>query len=1086
MPDASEQSASRFVVGRGKLWMLFFGVLALSATVLLWVRELHQDELLAQDLFNHQSQLVAGEIGEQLSRYEVLLRAGAGFFLHNHDVKREEWRRFVEAMRLDQHFPGADGIGLVRRVRASERSAFLAAAHKENPNFRILPESDRTEYFVNFLLEPERVYNAEGLDIASRKDRKEAALKAMESGQMAITAKTTLVTPGASGSDLVMYLPLYRQGVMLESVEARRNALWGWVAGGLSVSRMMLEIQERSGPWANISIYDGREDKTEALLFNSERLQRGRGLERYRFETVQMIGGRPWLLRFSSRQQFEEQVRSGRAIIILAAGLAASIFMILAAWLFLSSRARYEAQAKRQIVDLASQFGAERALLEAAPVCVLALDSQGTITKANAGAGLMTGLAAEALVGRNFTEIFVLDKDRATFAWGLHTLKSGGGPLNLEMALEKSGERRLVSWTFSILHEAGKAADKLVAVGSDVTGYRQVEETLQAERALFVSGHVVVFRWKAETGWPVIYVSPNVSQFGCSSGALLSGDLPYINLIHPDDLGRVAAEVSRFTAQGMSVFEQKYRLVRPSDGEVRWVDDRTVVERDASGKPVSYLGYLVDVTDRERAWEASRATEARISRVLATSSEGYWELDASWRTIAVNPSLLKMLEVAEVDIMGKEPVEFVAPGWEERLRAVAQDRLKCANRSFEMGYRSAKGRVFLARVNATSLFDSQGHFLGSFGLLTDITAEKLAEEALKNEEGRLRLIVDSVPLALIISRIDEAVVVNANNAAHLLFGLDAEDMKGMLSSEFYADPNDRKHFIVQLREMGVVTDFEVRMKRKDGSVFWALLNGRLIHFENADCVLVGARDVSTRKEAEFQRAKMAEELARSNAELEQFAYVASHDLQEPLRMIASYVQLLERRYKEQLGDDAREYIAYAVDGAKRMQTLITDLLEFSRITRMGSPFSLVSLQGIVEEALGNLTLAIRETGADIRIDALPEVEGDSVQLVRLFQNLISNALKYRHPDRVPMIRISSCRLDGHWEIRVEDNGIGINEVYFERIFIIFQRLHTRIDYPGTGIGLSLCKKIVERHGGHIRVDSKEGEYSAFTFTLPAH
>ncbi|TAN50179.1 MAG: PAS domain S-box protein, partial [Rhodospirillales bacterium] len=499
---------------------------------------------------------------------------------------------------------------------------------------------------------------------------------------------------------------------------------------------------------------------------------------------------------------------------------------------------------------------------------------------------------------------------------------------------------------------------------------------------------------------------------------------------------------------------------------------------------VSYLGYLVDVTEREKAWEARRNSETRISRVLATSSEGFWELDSEWRTVAVNPALLKMLEVEEKDILGKSPLDYVAAGWEDRMREVANDRLEKTNRSFEMAYRSAKGRVFQTRVNATSLFDSRGRFLGSFGLLTDITAEKLAEEALKNEEGRLRLIVDSVPLALIISRVAEAVVLNANQAAHQMFGFEGERMNGHSSSEFYADPEERKRFLGQIRKDGVVSEFEVRMLRRDGSAFWALLSGRLVNFENAECVLIGARDVSARKEAESRLAAMAEELARSNAELEQFAYVASHDLQEPLRMIASYVQLLERRYKEKLGDDAREYIAYAVDGAKRMQTLITDLLEFSRVSRKGDPFVRVDLNQIAEEALANLAMARRECGPDITVNALPVVEGDPVQLVRLFQNLIGNALKYRHPARVPEIGVTASRVGDYWEIEVRDNGIGISEAYFERIFIIFQRLHTRSDYPGTGIGLALCKKIVERHGGHIRVEAKEGEYSAFKFTLP--
>jgi len=241
------------------------------------------------------------------------------------------------------------------------------------------------------------------------------------------------------------------------------------------------------------------------------------------------------------------------------------------------------------------------------------------------------------------------------------------------------------------------------------------------------------------------------------------------------------------------------------------------------------------------------------------------------------------------------------------------------------------------------------------------------------------------------------------------------------------------------------------------------------------------RDITKRRQAEENLRKMAEELKRSNKDLEQFAYVASHDLQEPLRTVASYVQLLQRRYKGKLDADADEFIAFAVDGAKRMHFLLNDLLAFSRIKLLA--WESVETGDILRQALTDLRVAIEESGAVVTCDTLPAVIGDRSQLSRLFRDLISNAIKYRREES-PRIHITSEKKDREWVFSFRDNGIGIAEEYFDRIFVIFQRLHTRDKYPGTGMGLAMCKKIVERHGGRLWLESREGVGSVFYFTLP--
>jgi PAS domain S-box-containing protein len=280
-------------------------------------------------------------------------------------------------------------------------------------------------------------------------------------------------------------------------------------------------------------------------------------------------------------------------------------------------------------------------------------------------------------------------------------------------------------------------------------------------------------------------------------------------------------------------------------------------------------------------------------------------------------------------------------------------------------------------------------------------------------------------------------------------------------------------------------DFELERVGPDGNSIWLSVTGEPV-FEGE--TFRGYRgvgtDITERKRAQAVLRAAYDELARSNAELQQFAYVASHDLQEPLRMIGSYTQLLERRYGGKLDSDAREFMAFIVEGATRMKQLIEDLLAYSRVGTRGKELRPVPAQAALERALVNLRAAIESSGAQITHDALPEVSGDDTQFTQLFQNLIGNAIKFRKKDEPLRVHVGAQDAGEHWRFTVTDNGIGIEPQYFERIFMVFQRLHTRDEYPGTGIGLAICKKVMDRHRGRIWVESAYGEGSKFIFTLP--
>ena len=361
---------------------------------------------------------------------------------------------------------------------------------------------------------------------------------------------------------------------------------------------------------------------------------------------------------------------------------------------------------------------------------------------------------------------------------------------------------------------------------------------------------------------------------------------------------------------------------------------------------------------------------------------------------------------------------------------------------------------------------------------------KGAEEQIRKASQYTRSLIEASPDPLAtISR--EGKITDVNHATEIVTGVARQQLIGSDFSTYFTEPGAARKGYEQVFAQGSVQDYPLAIRHASGRITEVLYNATIYKDEAGKVQGVfAARDITKSKRAELEElARRAEELARSNAELQQFAYVASHELQEPLRMVASFTQLLAQRYQGKLGADADEFIGYAVGGARRMQVLVTDLLAYSRVGTRGKDVAAVDCEEVLQTVLGNLQKMLEESGGQVTHDPLPTIKGDQTQLWQVFQNLIGNALKF-HGSEPPRVHVSAQEIKGEWRFSVRDNGIGTDPQYAERIFLLFQRLHTHAEFPGTGMGLAISKKIVERHGGRIWVESEPGKGSTFYFSLP--
>jgi PAS domain S-box-containing protein len=496
-----------------------------------------------------------------------------------------------------------------------------------------------------------------------------------------------------------------------------------------------------------------------------------------------------------------------------------------------------------------------------------------------------------------------------------------------------------------------------------------------------------------------------------------------------------------------------------------------------------------------------RATSARFENILEAAGEGIYGVDHGNTVVFANRVAAQLLGWPSAEAMVGQPGPAAGGNQMADGRRCVEGDCDIRRTLADGVARRSSEEYFVRRDGSRIPVDylvspqiHRGDVEGAVIVFREVSAQRAAEQARRERQELFeQVFVSGSAIKLLIDPQDGSIV-DANASAAQFYGFAVDELRRMTIHDINVLPVDEVRRRMSLAEQNLNNYFVARHRTKDGCERTVEVYSGPIHLQDRTLLMSIIHDVSerTRKEQELAAAHLrleaqARDLARSNADLEQFAYVVSHDLREPVRMVSNFLTLVERRSADKLDAESREFVAFAVDGAKRMDRLILDLLQYSRIGRLSQPMRMVASAEALRLAMAHLQFTVQDLGAEIVIAGeMPEVTASEDDLVRLFQNLIGNALKYGPPGRPPRVDLGCVACDEGWRFSVKDNGIGIAAANFDRIFGIFKRLHAQGDYDGTGIGLAICRKVVERHGGRIWVDSDgEGHGSTFFFTLPA-
>jgi PAS domain S-box-containing protein len=557
--------------------------------------------------------------------------------------------------------------------------------------------------------------------------------------------------------------------------------------------------------------------------------------------------------------------------------------------------------------------------------------------------------------------------------------------------------------------------------------------------------------------------------------------------IHPDDKDRIGTSMDNFLTSEKELWEAEYRYLK-ADGTFAFVSDKSYAIRNQVGKAIRMIGSMQDITIRKKEEESLKILKSAVANIqdsvmISTNAPGF-------PIVYVNDAYSDMTGLAREEVLGQNPIKLMGAHANPDLIREIRSCIETGT-AFETKIQNDRknGDPYWVQYSISPVFDDKQTCTHWVSIQRDITEIKQANDELIRQKKFNEDILNNIPTDIAVFDPDHRYLFMNHHAVK-----NEEIRKWMIGkndfeySKFRSIPDEFAKKRWNLFEEAVQKRVTVQWidEHRDETGTRYLMRTFYPYFEKDSLkfVIGYGVDITERKMIEIKLSDALQSVKKINDELEQFAYVASHDLQEPLRMVTSFLTQLEKKYSEQLDERGKEYIHYAVDGAKRMRQIILDLLEYSRIGKVNEPLKEISISDVVEEVKLLHQNQIEELKANIAYTSLPVIKAHRTPIRQLFQNLISNGLKYHQQGNAPEVNIACISKEDEWVFCISDNGIGIEPMYFEKIFSIFQRLHNREEYSGTGIGLAITKKIVEHMGGKIWVESTPGEGSRFYFSLP--
>jgi PAS domain S-box-containing protein len=697
----------------------------------------------------------------------------------------------------------------------------------------------------------------------------------------------------------------------------------------------------------------------------------------------------------------------------------------------------------------------------------------------------LLGWSADELAARSYHELVHPDDLPRVREAERHVL---GGRAGERPETELRLRARDGSYRWFVFSTSYAPADRLVYFsGKDITARKDGEEELRAadERFRAITGSTRDGIVSADGSGRIIFWNAGAEAiFGRTEEEALG--MPLTELMPERYRDAHRAGMARFLATGEPRVIGSTLELEGLRADGREFPLELSLGTWSRGGAVCFSAVVRDLTDKVRARRALREAEERFAGAFENAAVGMLLAAPDGLLLRANRALCELTGKAEADLRGLRMDALVHP--DERRADVTAVRAMLAGRTQRLATErrvlAADGATRIARVNLSLIRDTDGTPLHFVGQVEDVTERRRTLEALTLSEARYKGLISHLPDSTVHLIDPELRILLSEGDRMRAHGYDPAQLDGRLLEEVLpADAFARLAPEYRAALAGERRSFD--WDTSDGSAtYWVQIAPLRDEVGRVIGAMALSRDITERKQAEIALADRARELERSNAELEQFAYIASHDLSEPLRMVSSYLQLLRRRYHGRLDGDADAFIDYAVDGAARMRDLIDGLLSYSRAGRGERPEARVETGAVVARVVAGLQAQEGVREVRFAVGDLPTVLGDEQQIGQLFQNLIGNAIKFVPEDRMPEVHVTAER-DGHaWRFGIADNGIGLDPAHADRIFRMFQRLHTRDDYPGTGIGLAIAKKVVERHGGDIWAGPREGGGTTFWFTLP--